>query len=142
MAGVNSRRIWIGTLAGGVVWNAWSVIVSLAVLGPRYAAMQEQGMFLRQPRYGFFMPAWVVLLFVLAYLCARFYSGVRATWGAGAKTAVLVGMAVGFAAGFPSNFAQATWSPVPRVFPLWWMLVLWVGAVLATLVAGWLYRDA
>jgi hypothetical protein len=142
MAAVNTRRVWLGTLAGGVVWNAWSAVVGFGILMPRYAAVQEQGMILKQPRYAFFGPAWIVLLFVLAYLCARFYSGVRATWGPGPRTALLVGLAVGFAAGFPSNFAQATWSPVSRVFPLWWMLDMWVGATLATLTAGWFYRDA
>jgi hypothetical protein len=28
-----------------------------------------------------------------------------------------------------------------RIFPLWWMLDLWVGAMMASLVAGWLYKD-
>jgi hypothetical protein len=34
------------------------------------------------------------------------------------------------------------WSPVPRALPLGWMLDLWVGCILATLVAGWFYREA
>jgi hypothetical protein len=50
-------------------------------------------------------------------------------------------MIVGFCAGLPGNFAQATWSPIPRMLPLAWMLELWVGAILATLVAGLLYKD-
>jgi hypothetical protein len=28
-----------------------------------------------------------------------------------------------------------------RIFPFWWMLETWVGAILATFVAGWLYQD-
>jgi hypothetical protein len=32
-------------------------------------------------------------------------------------------------------------APFARVLPLWWMLELWFGAILASLVAGWLYRD-
>jgi hypothetical protein len=141
MVAVNNRRVWLGAFAGGVVWNAWSVITNVAGLASRYATLQEQGLFLKTPRYGFFAPAWIVILFVLSYLCARFYSGVRASWGAGPRTALLVGVAIGFAAGFPFNFAQATWSAMPRAVPLWWMLEMWVGAVLATLTAGWLYRD-
>jgi hypothetical protein len=48
---------------------------------------------------------------------------------------------VGFAAGFPMNLTLAAWSPIGRVLPLWWMIDLWVGAVLASLVAGWVYKD-
>ena len=56
-------------------------------------------------------------------------------------TALKIGFLVGFAAGFPENFAQACWSPIERVFPLGWMLDMWVGSILAALVAGWLYKD-
>src|SRR5437588_4706500 len=52
-----------------------------------------------------------------------------------------LGFVVGFAIGFPGNFAQATWSPIPPVFPLGWMLEMWIGAILATLVAGFLYKE-
>jgi hypothetical protein len=44
-------------------------------------------------------------------------------------------------AGFPNNLAQATFSALPRAIPLWWMLDLWVGAVLAALMAASLYRE-
>ena len=61
--------------------------------------------------------------------------------GPGPKTALKVGALVGFASGFPTNFGTATWAVIPRIFPLGWMLELWVGAILATLVAGRIYRD-
>jgi hypothetical protein len=48
---------------------------------------------------------------------------------------------VGFAAGFPVNLSVAAWAPFSRVLPLGWMLDLWVGAILAATVAGWLYKD-
>jgi hypothetical protein len=50
-------------------------------------------------------------------------------------------MIVGFCAGVPDNFAQAAWSPVPQLLPLGWMLDLWGGAILAALVAGFLYKE-
>jgi hypothetical protein len=28
-----------------------------------------------------------------------------------------------------------------RHIPFWWMLDLWLGAIIASLVAGWLYKD-
>ena len=138
---VNSKRVWLGSFAGWVVWTAWSLASNMLVLMPRYAAAQQAGMLLKQPRYPFFIAVWFITLFVLSMICAWLYAGVRATRGAGPKTALTVGLLVGFASGFPLAFCLAAWAPFSRVIPLWWMLELWVGAVLATLIAGWLYRD-
>ncbi len=141
MAAVNTRRIALGTVAGGVVWFIWSMVINSVILASKYKAVQDAGLLLKQPRYSFFMGYWIITLFLLAYIIAWLYASVRATRGAGPGTALTIGLLVGFAAGFPSNLAAATWSPVGRLLPLWWMLDLWVGALLASLVAGWLYRD-
>jgi hypothetical protein len=65
----------------------------------------------------------------------------RPTLGPGARAALKIGAAVGFDSGFPPNFGTTIWAAIPRMFPLGWMLELWVGSILATLVAGWLYRE-
>lgn len=141
MTAVNLRRVLIGALAGGVVWNVWSMFVNIKVLGARYVFAQKSGLLLANPRYPYFLFAWILMLFVLAYILAWLYASVRATQGAGPGTALKLGVLAGFLAGFPMNLSLATWSPMSRAIPLWWMLDLWVGALLATLVAGWLYRD-
>lgn len=138
---LNTTRVWLGGIAGGVVWTLWSFFVGMRQT-PFYEAMQKQGLFLKEARYPFFAGQWILLLFVMSILLAHLYAWSRATLGAGPKTAVKIGMLVGFCAGVPGNFGQAAWSPIPRVLPLGWMLDLWVGAILATLVAGWLYKDA
>jgi hypothetical protein len=137
---VNTARVWMGGIAGGVVWSAWSFFMNTR-LGPFYEAMQKQGLFLKEARYPFFVGQWILLIFAMSILVAYLYAWSRATAGAGPKTALKIGMLVGFCAGFPSNFAQATWSPVPRALPLGWMLEMWGGAILATLVAGFLYKE-
>jgi len=137
---LNQARIWIGGIAGGVVWNVWSFLLNMR-LGPFYEAMQKSGLFLKQPRYPLFVGQWILLLFVMSILLAYLYAWSRATAGAGPKTAAKIGMLVGFCAGVPGNFAQATWSPIPRMLPLGWMLELWIGAILASLVAGFLYKE-
>lgn len=138
---LNTARVWIGGIVGGVVWNAWSFLIGLKQ-APFYAILQKQGVFLKEPRYPFFVGQWILLLFVMSILLAYLYAWSRATAGAGPRTAVKIGMMVGFCAGYPSNFAQATWAPFSRALPLGWMLEMWVGAILATLVAGWLYKEA
>jgi hypothetical protein len=141
MATVNTRRVVLGALAGGVVWSIWSTIVNLVILEPRYAVAQASGMMLKQARYPLFIGYWFVTIFLLAYVVAWLYSSVRATRGAGPGTALTVGLLVGFAAGFPMNLTTAAWAPISRYLPLWWMLDLWLGAMMASLVAGWLYKD-
>jgi hypothetical protein len=137
---LNTTRVWLGGIVGGVVWSAWGFFIQTRQT-PFYEAMQKQGLFLKEPRYSFFTPLWILLIFMMSVLVAYLYAWSRATAGAGPKTALKIGMIVGFCAGVPGNFAQATWSPVPRVLPLGWMLDLWVGAILAAMVAGFLYKE-
>jgi hypothetical protein len=141
MVTVNTRRVALGALAGGAVWCIWSTIVNMVILEPRYAAAQNLGTMLKQPRYPLFVVYWFVTIFLLAYVVAWLYSSVRATRGAGPGTALTVGLLVGFAAGFPMNLTTATWAPIARHLPLWWMLDLWLGAIMASLVAGRIYKD-
>jgi hypothetical protein len=137
---INTARVWMGGIAGGVVWTAWSFFVGMRQ-APLYEAMQKQGLFLKEPRYAPFAAYWILLIFVMAILIAHLYAWARATAGPGLKTALKIGMIVGFCAGVPGNFGQAAWSPVPTLLPLGWMLDLWGGSILAALVAGFLYKE-
>ncbi len=144
MAGINTGRVWVGGLVGGAVWIVWAIIVNFVLLMPRYEAAMQTGMMLseEQMRYPFFMVVWLLQFLVFGVLLAALYAGVRATWGAGPATAIKVGLIGGLLAGFPVNFYVSAWVPFERAIPAGWLLELLVGAVLATLVAGWLYRDA
>ena len=141
MAAVNRSRVLLGAVAGGVVWIVWSVGLNLLFLAKYYEAGQQAGFFLQEPRYPFFPAQWILTLFICAFCMASLYALVRVSCGPGPKTALQLGAVVGFVAGFPLSFASATWSPFPRMIPLGWMLEMWVGAILATLVAGWLYQE-
>jgi hypothetical protein len=139
---VNRGRIWLGGLAGGVVWALWSFIINnIPAQHARYLAAQNAGVFLKVPRYPFFIGWWILMLFVLAIVVAHLYAWIRQTSGPGPGTALRVGFWAGFLAGFPGNFAQATWSPISRALPLGWMIEMWLGAILAAMVAGWLYKE-
>jgi hypothetical protein len=137
---INTARVWIGGIAGWVVWSAWDFFIGMRQV-PFYAAMQKQGLFLKESRYPWFPAHWIGLIFVMSILIAYLYAWSRATAGPGPKTALKIGMLVGFCAGVPGNFAQAAWSPIPRILPLGWMLDLWGGATLAAVVAGFLYKE-
>jgi hypothetical protein len=139
---VNRGRVWLGGIAGGVVWVIWSFVINTFVLGTaRYQAAQNAGIFLKEPRYPFFIGQWTLILVILGIVMAHLYAWTRQALGPGPGTALKIGFLVGFVAGFPENFAHATWSTVDRAFPFAWMIEIWLGAILATLVAGWLYKD-
>jgi len=137
---LNTARVWLGGVAGGVVWTIWSFVLGIKTQA-LYPAMQNAGLFLKESRYPFFAGQWILLLFVMAILISYLYAWSRGTAGPGPRTALKVGMIVGFCGGVPTNFAQAAWSPIPRMLPLAWMLELWGGAILAALVAGFLYKE-
>lgn len=139
---VNRGRVFIGGLAGGVVWVVWGFLVNQFIITTaRYQAAQAAGLLLKEPRYPFFVGQWILTTLVLAIIVAHLYAWTRQILGPGPGTALKIGFLVGFVAGFPENLAHATWSAVDRFFPLGWMLEMWVGAILAALIAGWLYKD-
>jgi len=143
MAAINRKRVLLGTIAGWVVWAVWSMVVNAVVLAPQYEASEAAGQLLNPPRYSppVFLVSWFVTLLIVTGIAAHLYAWVRGTLGPGPGTALRVGILVGFVAGFPLSLSVATWVPVERIVPLWWMLDLWVGAILATVVAAWLYKD-
>jgi hypothetical protein len=137
---VNSRRVLIAALAGGMVWIIWTLLNEI-VAEKYYLVEQAAGRLLKEPRYFFFRRLWVITVLLLAYIASWFYASVRATLGPGPGTALRVGVLLGFAISFPLNLSLAIWSPMSRIVPLLWVVDLWGGAILGTLVAGWIYRE-
>jgi len=137
---VNTKRVLIGALVGGVVWNVWSIVVNQFLLGERYQRATEAGFFQEKPRLPF-LPLWIITLFAVAWIIASLYGAVRTAWGPGPMTALKLGVMVGFAIGLPGNLAMAAWGTFGRIFPFCWALDLGLGSVFAALIAGWLYRD-
>jgi hypothetical protein len=142
MAAINKRRVALGTLAGGVAWGIWSTFINMVILEPKYAVAQKAGAMLAQPRYPLFIGYWFILLFVLTYILTWAYVSVRTTFGPGPITALRVGFLLGFMSGFPLSLSLATWAPFSRVITLGWLMDLWVGSMIATLVSAWLYKEA
>jgi hypothetical protein len=142
MVAINSKRVWIGAFAGGFAWTIFGLAVMMLVIGPDgYKPAQQAGVFLVEPRYPSFPAVWILSLFAISYAGAWFYARLRGVVGPGPKTAACIGAWLGFAAGFPSNFAQSAWLNADRMLPLAWTIDLWGGAIIATVIAAWLYKD-
>jgi hypothetical protein len=142
MAAIGLRRVALGTLAGGVVWGIWSTVINMVILRPKYEFAQLHQVLLPQPRYPLFVLYWFVTLFLLTYILTWVYVSARATLGPGPITALRVGLLIGFVMAFPLGLSLAAWAPFSRGITLGWMLDLWVGSLLATLVSAWLYKEA
>ena len=144
MAAVNTKRVLIGALAGGVVWNAWSMALNMLVIAPRYDVAQRSGLLLVEP-HGYsstlFIVGWVMMVFVLSFIVTWLYASGRATRGAGPGPALEVGALVGIVAAVPVNFSVASWGTFGRGIPFFWALDLFVGCLLGAPVGGWLYKD-
>lgn len=136
------RRVALGTAAGGVVWSIWSSLISFVFLMPKYRAAQTYHELLAEPRYHLFVLYWYVTLFLLTYIMMWVYVSVRRTLGPGPLTAARIGILMGFVAAFPLSLTLATWATFSRGIVLGWMLDLWIGAILATLVSAWLYKES
>lgn len=143
MAEVNIRRVLLGGLAGGVVWAGWSTVVNMVILKEKFVFAQANFALLVDSRIpdAAFITLWIITLFVLSFIGSWLYASVRETRGAGPGTALLIGIMLGFAAGFPVNFSLATHSTLGRAIPFWWMMDLGLGAIVSTFIAGWLYAD-
>jgi hypothetical protein len=142
MVSIALRRVALGTLAGGVVWGIWSTIVNMAILMPKYQFAQAHQVLLPQPRYPLFIVYWFVMLFLLTYILTWAYVSVRNVFGPGPITALRVGFLIGFVMAFSLGLSLAAWAPFSRSITLGWMLDLWVGSILATLVSAWLYKES
>ena len=149
MAAINTRRVWLGALVGGLAFFAWSMIMEFGVSAALVGATRRRiafaaGWFLQVPRVpaGVALTVWTLSLFVIAGGLAWLYAAMRATVGAGPRTALLLGLIVGFAAGFPLEFMHAAFQPLSARYALIWMVEMGVGCVVAALAAGWTYRDA
>lgn len=142
MTAIGLRRVALGTVAGGIVWGIWSTIINMVILMPKYQFAQTHQQMLPQPRYPLFVVYWFITLFLLTYILTWVYASARATLGPGPITALRVGLLVGFVMAFPLGLTLAAWAPFSRAITAWWMLDLWVGSILATLVSAWLYKES
>jgi len=93
MASINTGRVVVGGLVGGVVANACDLLLHLTVMKDDMAAMAQK--FGTDPAAMQSMSAvapWIVVDFVLGLLIVWTYAAMRPRLGPGPKTAVIAGL--------------------------------------------------
>jgi hypothetical protein len=137
---MRTGRILLGGIAGGVVFNAFSMILGMAALMHRYEILQAQGVFRKEPRLPF-VPAWILAIFLVSIGLVWLYAAARERLGAGPRTAILVGLTVGLIAGVPHPLAQYAWSYQGGFVSLLQAIEFAGGCTLATLAGAWIYKE-
>ena len=140
MARINTGRVILGGLLAGLVINAVSFLCNSVLTGKKLMQAQQAGHFLSQPRFPF-IPAWLILMFLVGIALVWLYAAVRPRLGPGPGTALKVGILVGLLMGVPDNMANAAWGTSGRYLPTMWMLEHLIGCALGTLIGAWLYKE-
>jgi len=137
---MNYQRILLGGLLGGVVFNAFSMVINIVGLGARYEILQKQDVFRVEPRLPF-LPLWLLMIFAVSVGLVWLYAAARKQLGPGPKTAIMVGLAVGLIAGLPHPMAGYAWSYQGGFVSLMQAIEFIAGCTLATVAGGWLYKE-
>jgi hypothetical protein len=139
LAGINFKRVLIGGLAAGLLYDAFEVLLSPLFLGGQYEA-ELNAIRHTQPSvagYAFFI-AWG---FVIGIIAVCLYAAVRPRFGPGPRTAARVAIALWVIGDLMPQMGQA----VMGIFTFNLMLKFTAQQLffmLATTIFGaWLYRE-
>ena len=138
---MNTGRVIQGGLLAGFVINVISMVNNTLIVGSKIMEGQQAGHFLQQPRFAF-MPAWLIVMFLVGIGLVWLYAAARTRLGPGPGTALTVGIVVGLIAGVPDNLGNAAWGLSGRYLPFMWMLERVVSYAIGTLVGAWWYKEA
>lgn len=138
---INTGRVIQGGLIAGVVINVLSMVNNSFIVGAKIMAQQQAGHYLQQPRIAF-LPAWLLVMFLVGIGLTWLYAAVRPRLGPGPGTALGVGLVVGLLAGVPDNLATIAWSPGTGVLGCAWMTERIVTYAIGTLAGAWWYKEA
>ena len=137
---MNTTRIIGGGLLAGLVLNIGEFILNVPVLGTQFdAALQKLGV---PSVSGSTIGLFVVMCFLLGILAVWLYAAVRPRLGAGAATAIKVGLVVWLLAVVWPNVGMAAMGIFPTrliVIAILWELV---EIPVAVLVGAWAYKEA
>jgi hypothetical protein len=140
MGKTNWMRVFLGGLLAGVVLNILGYITWVIYLGKAWDPALEALNPAFEETVGVQI-FWIVFYFVLGILAVWLYSAMRPRYGAGAKTAVIAGLAVWVLNGLSFAAVMASFGLLPASLLVVDSLTFLVTLVIATLVGAWVYKE-
>jgi hypothetical protein len=138
MAKINWERVFLGGLAGGVIVLVVDIFVNGVILGREWKAAYEA---MGHPPQVSGLIVLVIWAFLVGISAAWLYAAARPRFGPGAATAVKTGIAFWvFSYGLPT-IGLLSFHIFPPHLPIMSAAGGVVEAVLASLVAGGIYRE-
>ena len=139
MGKINVARVILGGLVAGLIINISETVLNLYVVAEESNALMER-MGVAPP--GMHQIAWFIgLTFLMGIVIVFLYAGMRPRFGAGAKTAVIAGVAVWLVA-MMGSVADVIIGILPAnllVLAGGWSLV---ETVVGAVVGAWLYQES
>jgi hypothetical protein len=139
MANINVARVILGGLVAGLIINISEYVLNIYVVAEESNAIMER---MGLPPIGMHQIVWfLALTFLLGIVIVFVYAGLRPRFGAGAKTAVIAGVAVWIVAmmGAVSDLIIGILPVNLLALTATWSLV---ETVVAAVVGAWLYQES
>ena len=139
MGKINMGRVILGGLLAGVVLNIGEFLINEPILGEQWKGAMEA---LNLPPVGGGAIAWfVVMSFVLGIAIVWIYAAMRPRFGAGPKTAIIVGLTVWFLVWVWSFGGTMVFGLYPTNLVL--ITLVWglFEVPIASVAGAWLYKE-
>jgi len=137
MTKINTTRLVVGGLVGGVVMIAVSLLAAPLYLSEMMASLDSRGI---QPPEGSF-PVYLLMRLVWGFVAVWFYVAARPRFGPGLKTALLVGFVFWLGGVFLGIVSYGMLGLFPTGMLAIWSAMTLVAILASTVVGAWIYRE-
>jgi hypothetical protein len=137
---VNCKKVVQGGLAAGVAMILIDWVTHAVILGERWMFFVQKGLVYSEPKFPY-APFSILFALGVGILLAWFYAIARDTLHPGPVAAIKIGLAIGFIAGVPGNFAMAAWCPYGKFIPFVQVIAMFAQCVIGTFVAARVYKP-
>lgn len=142
MTHINTGRIVLGGAVAAIVLFIASGIVNGAILGSAWQDwLRAMGNLNHAPAEPAGLLIWAVVSLVLGFTGIWIYAGIQPRYGSGPRTAVVAGLLLWLAGWLAPALGQLALGAIPTYVTIVGCLGGLVGALLAVVAGGALYKD-
>jgi len=136
---INLGRFLLSGFVAGIVMNAVTIFSARFYASEMFEILDAHQF--GPPRGALPMTVFVAMRFIWGFVAVWFYTAARPRYGAGPKTAVLVGLIFWFGGAFLAVVSYGMLGLFPLAMLTKWAAITLIGIVLSTLIGAWIYRE-